>query len=212
MIMNISLRYRKLILGPMEENCFILWKEGRREGVIIDPGAEAGKILRAVEEEALEVERIINTHCHVDHVGAVGRIQQELGVPFYIDKRDEFFLEGLEEKAIFFGIEDVVPPEVTGYLAGDELLEVAGLEIKPIHTPGHTPGGMCFLVEDHLFSGDTLFAGSVGRTDFEGGSIEELRESLRYRILPLGDHVRVLPGHGPDTTLGWERRTNLFIS
>ncbi len=203
--------YKKITLGPLEENCFILWTKSSRKGVIMDPGAEPERILEVVQEKRLKIERIINTHCHVDHVGAVGKIQQKLGVPFYIQRRDEFFLEDLEEKAIFFGIEDVVRPEVSGYLEGDELLEVAGLEIKVIHTPGHTPGGLCFLVQDHLFSGDTLFAGSIGRTDFEGGSIEELMESLSRRILPLGDHVRVLPGHGPDSTIGWERRTNLFV-
>ena len=209
---NFTLRYIKLTVGPVEENCFILWSENRRQGVIIDPGAEPERILKAVQEEGLEIERIINTHCHVDHVGAVGKIQQKLGVPFYIHKRDELFLEDIEEKAIFFGIEDVVPPQVTGYLEGEEILEVAGLELRVIHTPGHTPGGLCFLVQDHLFSGDTLFAGSIGRADFEGGSLEELMESIRRRILPLGDHVRVLPGHGPDTTMGREKRTNLFIS
>lgn len=171
--------------------------------MIIDPGAEASRILREVA--GLKVKAIIATHGHFDHVGAVKEIKGSLRIPFLLHRAD---LQTLERSTGWFG-QPAKKPTVDIFL-GDEF-RVGGLRLKVIHTPGHTPGSVSILVDDEaLFSGDTLFRGAVGRYDFPGGSLEDLRNSIR-RLMKLPEYIKVYPGHGEPTTIGMEMEDNPFV-
>lgn len=201
-------------VGALEVNCYIVWDTDTREGVIIDPGADASEIEAAVREEGVKVRCVINTHGHFDHVGADGEMKAAFGVPVAIHPADAALMADAHEHGIFFGVNTPRQPEPDILLEDGQEVEFGPLKLKVIHTPGHTRGGVCLYMEDGkvLFTGDTLFAGSVGRTDFEGGSMEDLMSSITGKLLPLGVDVRVLPGHGPESTIGEEREVNPFLS
>lgn len=203
-----------LTVGPLEVNCYIIWDSLTREAFIIDPGGEADKIREVVKKEGLKVRYIVNTHGHFDHVGADGELKAAFNAPVAIHGKDVPLLEDAHEHGLFFGVETPKQPAPDILLEGGEELKAGGLTLGVIHTPGHTKGGICLYArkEGLLFTGDTLFSGSVGRSDFEGGSHEELMDSITEKILPLGDGVSVLPGHGPRSTVGEERESNPFIA
>lgn len=201
-------------VGALEVNCYIVWDAGTLEGVIIDPGADASEIEAAVREKGVKVRCVINTHGHFDHVGADGEIKAAYGAPIAIHPNDASLMADAHEHGIFFGVTTPKQPEPDILLEDGQVIEFGPLRLKVIHTPGHTRGGVCLYMEDGkvLFTGDTLFAGSIGRTDFEGGSMEDLMSSIADKLLPLGDEVRVLPGHGPESTICEEREVNPFLS
>jgi glyoxylase-like metal-dependent hydrolase (beta-lactamase superfamily II) len=201
-------------VGALEVNCYIVWDADTREGVIIDPGADASDIEAAVREKGVKVRCVINTHGHFDHVGADGEIKAAFGVPVAIHPADAALMAEAHEHGIFFGVSTPKQSEPDILLQDGQVIESGPLKLKVIHTPGHTRGGVCLYMEEGkvLFTGDTLFAGSVGRTDFEGGSMEDLMSSITHKLLPLGVDVRVLPGHGPESTIGEEREINPFLS
>lgn len=197
----------------MEVNCYIVWDKATGEGAVIDPGADAADIERAVRDNGVKVAYIINTHGHFDHVGADGAVKERLGGLVAIHSSDEPILSEAHEHARFFGVAAQAQPSPDVLLKDGDAIAFGGVTLKVIHTPGHTRGGVCLYNEADkvLFTGDTLFAGSVGRTDFEGGSMDDLMRSIQKRILPLGDAVRVLPGHGPESTIGDEKEINPFL-
>lgn len=201
-------------VGALEVNCYIVWDAGTLEGVIIDPGADAAEIEAAVKSEGVKVRCVINTHGHFDHVGADGAMKATFGAPVAIHPKDAALMADAHEHGIFFGVNTPKQSEPDILLEDGQIIEFGPLKLKVIHTPGHTRGGVCLYMEDGkaLFTGDTLFAGSVGRTDFEGGSMDDLMSSITDKLLPLGDEVRVLPGHGPESTIGEEREVNPFLS
>ena len=201
-------------VGALEVNCYIVWDADTLEGVIIDPGADAAEIEAAVRKEGIMVKCVINTHGHFDHVGADGVMKAAFGAPVSIHPKDAALMADAHEHGIFFGVNTPQQSEPDILLEDGQVIEFGPLKLKVIHTPGHTRGGVCLYMEDGkvLFTGDTLFAGSVGRTDFEGGSMEDLMSSITGRLLPLGDEVRVLPGHGPESTIGEEREINPFLA
>ncbi|MBW7957455.1 MAG: MBL fold metallo-hydrolase [Deltaproteobacteria bacterium] len=203
-----------LPVGPLEVNCYIVWDRDSGEGVVIDPGGDVEEIEAALKKEGVKVRYIINTHGHFDHVGGNGLLKSAVGSEIAIHAEDEPLLEYAHEQAVMFGLKTPKQPKPDIYLEDGVLLHFGPLSLKVIHTPGHSKGGVCLYMENEevLFTGDTLFAGSVGRTDFEGGSMEELMDSIFERLLPLGDNVRVLPGHGPESTIGEEREINPFIA
>ncbi len=203
-----------LEVGPLAVNCYILGPQRGGEGVVIDPGAEPEVIEKAIESCGLsgKIRYILATHCHFDHVGAVKELKEITSARFFIHKGDVELLDSLEDQASFFGCPEVERPEVDGFVADGDTIDLNGLELKVAHTPGHSKGGVCYLTDDKVFVGDTLFAGSVGRTDFPGCSAEELIGSIRKKLLPLGEDVAVYPGHGPSTTIGRERRSNPFLT
>ncbi len=204
-----------LTVGPFQENCFIVGDEGSGTGALIDPGDEAARIALAVEQTGLEIGQIIVTHAHIDHVGAITPLAEEYACPVLMHEEAEAMLKKLvPQQAIMMGMRFGKVPKVDRYVADDEVLEVGALRLRSLYTPGHAPGHLAFLIEDEgvVFSGDALFAGSVGRVDLTGGSMEVLMRSISEKLLPLPDATRVLSGHGPETTVGRERMTNPFLA
>lgn len=186
---------RKLVVGPYQTNCYILACKNTMEGVVIDPGDEVFRIVKEISRNGVQVRFILITHGHVDHIGGAAELKRITDAPILIHPSDA--------PALRF------PPD--GTLREGEEIHVGTYTLSVVHTPGHSPGGVCFIAPGAVFTGDTLFAGSVGRTDFPGGSHETLVTGVRKKIFPLGDDLRVYPGHGPASTIGQERRTNPFF-
>lgn len=207
-----ALKIETIVNGPFMENCFLAWDEDAMKGILVDPGSEAERLVRTAGFLNVEVEGIFNTHAHIDHAGAVAEIKKQLGVPFALHPEDEFLLAGLPDQARMFGLPPIAVPEVDRRLAEGDEIQVGGLTGTVIHTPGHTPGGVCFLFGDSVFVGDTLFAGSIGRTDLPGGSLPQIIASIKDKLLVLDDDVRAYSGHGPATTIGSERKYNPFLN
>ncbi len=202
---------KKLAVGPIMANCFIVGCKQTREAAVIDPGDEADRILLALAESKLTVKQIINTHGHFDHVGANKRMKVATGAPILIHALDAPMLSTLARSAAAWGMSVEDSPAPDRFLEEGDTIEVGSIRFRIIHTPGHTPGGVSLLADGRLFVGDTLFAGSVGRTDFPGGDFEALKSSIQEKLFTLGDEVEVFTGHGPETTIGEEKRHNPFV-
>ncbi len=202
---------KTLTVGPIQANCFILGCEETLEAAVIDPGDEADRILNALSESSLSAKFIINTHGHFDHVSANKRLKEVTGAPILIHSLDAPMLDQLSSSAAAWGLSADNSPKPDRELNDGDKISFGNTTLKVIHTPGHTPGGISLYASDFIFVGDTLFAGSIGRTDFPGGNFETLKESIRKKLFGLGDHIKVYAGHGPSTTIGEERRTNPFV-
>lgn len=201
-----------LTVGPFAENSYILGDETTGDGILIDPGHDPKAILARVRQLRLSISAIVNTHAHIDHVGGVGEVQRQLGVPFALHQRELPILESVPMQASIFGLPAIEVPKVQDWLTAGQILTVGGLEVRVIETPGHSPGSVTFVVGKHdLIVGDVLFAGSIGRTDLPGANHQALIDSIVTKLFPLGDEMRVWPGHGPETTIGEERRFNPFV-
>lgn len=202
----------KLEVGPIMANCYIVGCEETRQAVVIDPGDEADHILYTLAGHKLTVKHIINTHGHFDHVSANRQLQQATGADIIIHAADAPMLTSLSDMAAAFGLscENSPPPDRT--VDEGDIISFGSLEMKVLHTPGHSPGGISLVCGDKVFVGDTLFAGSIGRTDFPGGDFDTLIAAIRRKLFPLGDQVVVYCGHGPETTIGREKRTNPFAA
>jgi hydroxyacylglutathione hydrolase len=202
-----------LTVGPFQENCYIIGDEESGVGAIVDPGDEAARIAMAVEKTGLEIGSIILTHAHVDHVGSVVALVDEHSCPVLMHAEAEPMLKELPTQAIMMGMRFGRVPTVDRYVQDDEVLEVGDLGLRSLYTPGHAPGHLAFYVEDEglVLSGDALFAGSIGRVDLPGGSMEVLMRSIEERLLTLPDETVVYSGHGPRTTIGNERTSNPFL-
>ena len=187
---------RKLVVGPYQSNCYILGCKETKEGVVIDPGDEVLRIVKEISGNALKILYILITHGHIDHIGGASELKQITKAPL--------FIHNLDAPGLHF--------RPDGYLYDGQKLHFGTYSISVIHTPGHSPGGVSFLSPGAIFTGDTLFAGSIGRTDFPGGDYNKLIDGVVTKIFPLGDDMRVYPGHGPATTVGRERLTNPFFS
>lgn len=198
-------------VGNLGTNCYIVYSEKTKEAMIIDPGGDAGRILASIGNAGLHVKYIVNTHGHADHVLANMKIKEATGAELLVHKEDAGMLTNPQlNLSTFIGGGAVCGPADKVLTDGDTL-DIGELTFAVLHTPGHTPGGISLYCEGFLFSGDTLFAESVGRSDFPGGSHRQLVESIRQKLMVLDDQVKVYPGHGPETTIGWERRMNPFI-
>ena len=205
---------RSLTLGPFQTNCYVLGCKETQKGVVIDPGFEPEVILSTVEKERLEVDLVLLTHGHVDHVSAVGAVASALKADVVIHEDDAPLYKAAPRMAMVFGITADEPPDPTRTITDGDVVEVGNLKLKTIHTPGHSPGSVSFLVEGHnlLFSGDTLFYRGIGRTDFPGGSFSEISRSIRNRLYSLNGTIEVLSGHGPATSLREEMLMNPFVT
>jgi hydroxyacylglutathione hydrolase len=204
-------------VGPIQANCVLLGDERAGVLAVIDPGEEAARIVERAERSGLEPVMILHTHGHLDHAGGTADLARRLrpGVPIGLHPDELDLYRNIGMQGRMFGIEAETPPEPTLWLADDDQLELGSLRLEVRHTPGHSPGGVCFLVhgapEPTVIVGDVLFAGSIGRTDLFGGSFPILERSIRNQLYTLPDETRVVCGHGPDTTIGREKRTNPFV-
>lgn len=200
-----------LMVGNLATNCYIACCEKTGEAAVIDPGGSAGDILAAINSEGLKVKYIINTHGHADHILANLQLKEATGAPILIHEADAAMLTSAQlNLSVYVGGKAVCGPADRLLKEGD-IISFGEVNLTVLHTPGHTPGGISLYAGDVVFSGDTLFAESVGRSDFPGGSHSQLINSIKEKLMVLDDAVRVLPGHGPETRIGWERKDNPFI-
>jgi hydroxyacylglutathione hydrolase len=203
--------------GPFMKNGFVVGCERTREAVLIDPGDEVAGLLAFAERETLAIRAILLTHAHVDHITGVGTAKRALGVPIYLHRDDLFLYEHAVESGRIFGLRVEPQPPIDEFYSAGQVIAFGEYAARPHHTPGHCPGGVCLEIGKKgergkdLFVGDTLFAGSIGRTDLPGGDYNTLIGSIRTVLFAFGDEAVVYPGHGPSTTIGHERRTNPFL-
>lgn len=201
-----------LPLGSFQTNCYLVGSETTKEGIVIDPGSDPLLILDQVRQSGLKINLIVNTHGHVDHVLGIESVQRALGAKFAIHEDELPILEAAPAShAMWFGKPSNPVPKPDILLKDGDIIEAGDVKLQVIHTPGHSPGGICLYTEGVLFSGDTLFNFGIGRYDFPGGDYDQLMQSIRTRLLSLPDDTVVLPGHGPDTTIGEERTGNPFL-
>lgn len=206
-----NLIFETLTVGPLAVNCYIIGSKKDNEAIVIDAGGDHEEILNILKKHALALRFLINTHAHFDHVGGVKPLQDLTGAKFLLHEEDIPLLNHLTDQTDAFGLPSISLPKIDRSLADNEEIFIGKETIRVIHTPGHSPGSICFFIDDAVFAGDTLFAGSIGRTDLYGGSYTKLINSIKTRLFTLEDHVIVYPGHGTFTTIGEEKRHNPFF-
>lgn len=198
-------------MGSMGANCYFIYDENSQKAAIVDPGGNASWIYRWVKEKGLKVEYILLTHGHGDHIGAVEELKELLEAKVGIHQGDaDMLLSPDKNLSKFMG--KSVSVEADLMLEDGQILKIGDKKIQVLATPGHSPGSVCFVIDEGILSGDTLFAGSIGRTDFPGGSLEQLLQGVNDKLLVFSDDVKVYPGHGEATTIGQEKRENPFLS
>lgn len=202
---------RQLAVGPLQANCFIVGCDKTNEAVVIDPGGDADKILMTLAQNKLTLKAILNTHGHFDHVEGNKSVKDASDADIYIHAEDAPMLQMVSSLAASFGLTMENSPPADKYLKEGDVITFGAQSLKVLHTPGHSPGGVSFVAPGVVFVGDTLFAGSIGRTDLPGGDYNALITAVREKIFTLGDECVVCPGHGPETTVGREKMYNPFF-
>ena len=202
-----------LPVGPLQCNCSVIGDESSREAIVIDPGDDIEDVLALLRKHHLQVKQIVITHAHIDHVGGAMKLRAATGAPMLLNQNDYALLKMLDVQAAWIGVATPEKVEIDQNLRDADMVKAGSLAAQVLHTPGHTEGSVClyFPAEKKLIAGDTLFAGSIGRTDLPGGSYEKILHSLHNRVLALPDETVVVPGHGPITTIGDERESNPFL-
>jgi len=201
-----------VVVGPFEANCYLIKNQKDDSGIIIDPGGDERAIINKMDRIKLMPRAILLTHGHGDHIAAVRPLMEKYHLPLYVGEGDEPLLASPSANiSALFGFE-ITCPKPDYILSDDESVEIAGIKFKILATPGHTSGGICFLTDKFLFCGDTLFKGSIGRTDLPGGDFQTLINSIDSKVLSLPDDIICYPGHGPETTVGFERKSNPFLT
>jgi hydroxyacylglutathione hydrolase len=207
------MQFKNITVTDFMTNCFIIWDEETKEGIVLDPGGDAAGILREIKAENIKIIGIVITHAHIDHVGALGAIRDATGAQIMIHKEELPVLKYASKMGGMFGVRIEEPPEPDRLLSEGDVINFGKYSLKVLETPGHSPGGISLIASDGItcFSGDTLFAQSIGRTDLPGGDYDTLIRGIKTKILPLGDDVKVYPGHGPATTVATEKKYNPFL-
>jgi len=203
-----------LPVGPLQCNCSVIGDESTREAMVIDPGDEIGDVLALIRKHNLQVKQIVITHAHIDHVGGAMKLRAATGAPILLNQSDYALLKMIDMQAVWVGMAPPGKVEIDHSVGQADRVRAGSLDADVIHTPGHTEGSIClyFPAEKKLIAGDTLFAGSIGRTDLPGGSFQKIINSLHEKVLALPDDTIVVPGHGPLTTIGEERESNPFLT
>lgn len=205
---------KQFTLGAIENNNYLLidnQSDGEREAILIDCTEESEEIYRAIEENDAKLKYILLTHGHFDHVLGINKFKERFHCKAYIHQEDGIMLDTIKDFAAKYGVAEVEIQKVDGFLKDNDIIKFGKHEIKAIHTPGHTKGGTCYLLDDKIFTGDTLFYESVGRTDLPGGCFSEIKESIQNKLFTLDENIKVYPGHGPHTTIGHEKNNNTFV-
>jgi glyoxylase-like metal-dependent hydrolase (beta-lactamase superfamily II) len=204
--------FEHLVVGPLQCNCYIVGDPESREAIVIDPGDDADRLAASLSTRGLTVTAIVATHAHFDHIVAAERLRELTGAPFYLHAEDKPILAWMQESGrLFLGVELPPPPEVDTEAREGDRLVAGSVSLEVVHTPGHSPGSISLVTDSAVFSGDTLFAGSIGRTDLPGGDMRALLGAVREKLFRLDAELPVYPGHGPATTLGDERDHNPFV-
>jgi hydroxyacylglutathione hydrolase len=201
-------------VGPLQCNCSIIACKETGEAAIIDPGGDPDDIIAAAERHGLKIKYLLHTHAHFDHVVGSRAVKEKTGAKICLHKGDQWLYDNLAKQGNLFGFKIDDPLPIDTFLEDEQEVQIGNMKAKVIHTPGHTPGSLCFSAEDKdsiLFSGDTLFNRSIGRTDLWGGSYEQIIESISKRLFGLDESTRVIPGHGPDTDIWHEKKENPFF-
>lgn len=202
---------KKFILGNIENNDYLLIDTESKEAVLFDCTEKSENIEKVLQENDAKLKYIFITHGHFDHVLGINSFKAKYGCKVFMHKDDKIMLEKIKDYAGNFGYDVNETPKIDEYLEDGQIVKFNEHAIKVIHTPGHTKGGVCYLIDDMLFSGDTLFYGDVGRTDLPGGSFNELKSSIKEKLFVLSDNIKVYPGHGPETTIGHEKINNKYL-
>lgn len=202
---------KQFVLGQLENNVYLVMDEKTKKAVLIDATALSDNIIKTVNELGAKVEYILLTHGHFDHVMGVNSLKTALNTKAVIHKDDLAISDNVNEFTRLFGIPESEIPKYEMFIKDNDTIPVGNMQIKVIHTPGHTEGGVCYLIDDKLFSGDTLFRESVGRTDLFGGSFEKLSDIIKNKLFKLNENITVYPGHGPITTIGHEKKYNELV-
>jgi glyoxylase-like metal-dependent hydrolase (beta-lactamase superfamily II) len=210
--MNNNMQLIRLVVGPLQVNCFIVADEKTKEAVVIDPGDDAQELLKIIKEKELRVKYIVNTHGHFDHIGANKALKEATGAEILIHEADAPVMASAPRHSVAFGMTSVASPPADRYVKHGDVITAGEVSLKVLHTPGHSPGGISLLEQGIVFTGDALFAGSIGRTDFPGGDLLTLIRSIKTNLLTLPDETRVFSGHGPASTIGDERQENPFLN
>ena len=209
------LRYQIIPVTPFQQNCTVFWNEETKKGAVVDPGGDLSLLDKFIDEQGIEIEKILVTHGHLDHAGAVADMAEARQAPIigpHID--DKFWIDGMPEAAAQYGFPEAHAFEPDQWLEHGDTVEAAGVTFDVVHAPGHTPGHVVFVQKDDKVAmvGDVLFQGSIGRTDFPKGDYQQLISSITERLWPLGLDITFIPGHGPTSTFGQEKQTNPFVS
>jgi len=210
-MMTDALVIHQLSVGPLQVNCYLVACQKTRDAMVIDPGEEGLRILQLAKSEGFAIRKVVNTHGHFDHIGANQQVVESSGASLLLHAADLPLLQNARNHAEVYGLTVAPSPAPDRLLDQGDTIELGEHSFSVFHVPGHSPGGICLLSDGHLFVGDVLFAGSIGRTDLPGGDFDALVEGVRERLFGLPDETVVHPGHGPDTTIGQERRMNPFV-
>ncbi len=206
------MKINSIVVSEFQTNCYVYWNEKTSRGIIIDPGDEADKIFKFISENNINIDYILLTHAHIDHISAVKNIKEITDAKTFLHKDDLTLYKNLKKQGELYGMILDDPPEIDKFIKDGDNIKFEDLTINVIHTPGHSPGSVCFKNEDILFSGDTLFNLGIGRTDLWGGSLTEINKSITEKLFSLDDEIIVYPGHGPKTDIGYEKMNNPFVN